>query len=116
MTGTVEFFECVDGETKKGEAQWAFFAPGKAYEDGGAKEKAFECRIAIVAEPEGFSAHAMNLPGAISQGDTMAEALENVTEACRGVLREYIDMGRIPWSDVEIDGQIVAERRILVNV
>jgi hypothetical protein len=25
-------------------------------------------------------------------------------------------MGHIPWSDVEIDGQIVMERLILVNV
>jgi predicted RNase H-like HicB family nuclease len=107
MTGTIEIsFGSIDGKTTHGQAQWTSFSPGSTY----------ECRIAIVAEPEGFSAHAMNLPGAISQGDTIAEALENVAEACRGILREYIDMGGIPWSHVEIDGPIVAERRILVNV
>jgi predicted RNase H-like HicB family nuclease len=82
----------------------------------GGKAKAYECRIAVVAERNGFSAHARNLPGAISEGETIASALANVSEACCGVLKEYIAMGHIPWSDVEIDGQIVMERLILVNV
>jgi predicted RNase H-like HicB family nuclease len=107
MTGTLELFVgSIDGKPTRVQAEWTSFDPGSTY----------ECRIAIVQESDGYSAHAMNLPGAISQGDTIAEALENVTEACRGVLREYIDMGRIPWSDVEIGDPIVAERRILVNV
>jgi predicted RNase H-like HicB family nuclease len=107
MTGTIEIIERIGRETHKREATWTNFAEAKAY----------ECRVAIVAEPEGgYSVHARNLPGAISQGETIAEAVDNITEACQAVLEEYIAAGAIPWSDVEVEGHVVAERRILVHV
>jgi len=107
MTGTIEIVETIGQETNKVEAQWTTFAGSRAY----------QCNVAVVAEPTGgYSAHARNLPGAVSQGESVESALENITEACRGVLEEYLSTGHIPWSDVEIEGTVVAEKRILVNV
>ncbi len=107
MTGTIEIAETIGHETKKREARWTNFTETKAY----------QCLVAIVEEPAGgYSAHARNLPGAVSQGETVDGALENIAEACRGVLEEYVAMGNIPWSDVKVEGNVVAERRIVVHV
>jgi predicted RNase H-like HicB family nuclease len=107
MTGTVEIAETIGQETNTREAKWTNFENNRAY----------QCRVAIVEEPTGgYSAHARNLPGAVSQGESVEKALENIAEACQGVLEEYTAMGHIPWSEVEIEGKVVAEKRILVHV
>jgi len=75
----------------------------------------YECKVAIVKEEDGFSAHATDLPGVVSQGDTIEEAVRNIAEAFEGVLGEYLSDGTIPWSEVEIEGDVVCEKRIIVN-
>jgi len=58
----------------------------------------------VVLEPcdeGGFSVYAPSLPGCISQGDTYAEALDNIREAIVGwieVSREYGDS--VPPADL----------------
>jgi predicted RNase H-like HicB family nuclease len=119
MTGTIEFTDSVGQEAKRGEARWTKFSRGPAYKQESGVEpagKAYQCRVVFVAEEEGFSAHALNLPGAVSQGETIEEALANIVEACQGVLKEYLSTGHIPWSVVEVEGKVVGERWVLVNV
>jgi antitoxin HicB len=46
--------------------------------------------LTVILEPEedgGYSVHCPALPGCSSQGDTLEEALENIQEAIRGVLK-----------------------------
>jgi predicted RNase H-like HicB family nuclease len=76
----------------------------------------YDCGVVVLRETEGFSAHAEDLPGAVSQGESVEEALDRITEACQGVLREYIALGAIPWSRVEVSGDVECRRRILVHV
>jgi predicted RNase H-like HicB family nuclease len=89
------------------DAKFHGFAPGTA----------FQCRIAIVKEADGFSAHAEQLPGVVSEGDTEAEALDQVAEACEAALKEYLASGQpIPWSDAKVEGDVVFRRWIVVRV
>lgn len=79
--------------------------------------RAYQCRVVVVSDPDGgFSAHAVDLAGAVSQGESVEEALDNIGEALEGVIAEYIASGPIPWGPVAIDGTPVCEKRILVNV
>ena len=75
-----------------------------------------ECRIIIIQEEDGFSAHAADLPGTLSEGDTIDEAVNNIADALQCTLAEYRLRGQIPWSRSEIDGDVVCEKRILVDV
>lgn len=63
---------------------------------------ATEFTLGIIQEDDGgFSAIALNLPGAGSCGDTEAEAVENAREAISGVLETYEELGQgVPWRDV----------------
>ena len=65
------------------------------------KSNAYRIHLLItVEEGEGFSAIALNLPGAGSCGDTEKEAVENAKEAVSGVLEAYQESGdAIPWKD-----------------
>jgi predicted RNase H-like HicB family nuclease len=65
----------------------------------------FRCNVRLCPEEEGgFSVFALNLPGAISQGDTEEEALSNIREACSGVIKAYLQRdGQIPWGPVEAE-------------
>ncbi len=57
-------------------------------------------RINILLEPEdkGFSASVQQLPGVISQGDTVIETLENILEAFAASLAVYRKIGKpVPW-------------------
>ena len=79
----------------------------------------FECRVLLCPEPEGgYSAHALRLPGVVSQGDSIAEALENITEAFRGAISVYQEGNQgIPWEQITIDRPARSlERWILVDV
>ena len=82
-------------------------------------DNVFECRVLLCPEEEGgYSAHAIRLPGVVSQGETVQAALANISEAFRGAISLYMEQGSgIPWANVEIDrprGWL--ERWILVNV
>jgi predicted RNase H-like HicB family nuclease len=81
-------------------------------------DSAYECRLLLCPEDGGFSAHALNLPGVVSEGDTLDEAIENIKDAFRETILSYRDDARaIPWANVEIEepeGSI--KRWIIVNV
>jgi len=82
-------------------------------------ENTYECRVLLCPEEGGgYSAHAVRLPGVVSQGESVAEALENIAEAFQGAISVYREQGGvIPWTNLQIDrpkGSI--EKWILVNV
>lgn len=83
------------------------------------KAKAYECLVLLCPEDEGgFSVHALTLPGAVSQGETEQEALDNIREAIEAAIEEYKARGvPIPWESVEIDEipKAAREKWILVN-
>lgn len=80
----------------------------------------YECRVWLCPEEDGgYSAIVPLLPGVASQGETQAEALENIKEAFQGVAAEYISCGdKLPWqNDVgQQKPNNVIEKWILVNV
>lgn len=107
MSVLVQFESNISGFS--GECQWDIFneRPPRVY----------QCGVVVVRDPDGgFSVHATDLLGAVSQGETVEEALQNITEALEGLIAEYIDNGPIPWGPVAIEGVPVCEKRILVNV
>ncbi|MCD4823965.1 MAG: type II toxin-antitoxin system HicB family antitoxin [Phycisphaerae bacterium] len=58
--------------------------------------------MAVVERDEDgeFFSYSPSLPGAVSQGDTADEALENLTDALAGCITSYLDSGEsIPWVD-----------------
>ena len=81
--------------------------------------KAYECPVLLCPEKEGgFSVHALTLPGAVSEGETEAEALANIREALESLVSEYARIGRpIPWGKVDVEDvpKGAKERWILVN-
>lgn len=82
-------------------------------------ENTYECRVLLCPEQDGgYSAHALRIPGVVSQGESLEEALANIADAFRAAVSIYLeDGGTIPWATVEMDrpkGWI--ERWILVNV
>ena len=82
-------------------------------------DNVYECRSVICPEGTGgFSAHALRLPGVVSEGETLEEAIRNITEAFRGAIAAYKELGKaIPWEDVQVDRPNGwTERWILVNV
>ena len=79
----------------------------------------FECRILLCPESEGgFSAHALRLPGVVSQGESVDEALSNIADAFRGAVVVYRENDQaIPWEEVALDRPAGSlERWILVDV
>jgi len=90
--------------------------PADAWERVG--DKTYECRVLLVPEEVGgFSAHALRLPGVVSQGDTVDEAIANITEAFRAAIQCYLEDGCIPWADAVVERVRGSEERwILVNV
>jgi len=57
----------------------------------------------IHEEPEGgYWAEVPALPGCYSQGETVAELLENVREAIGGVLEVMQEQGRQPENNIQV--------------
>jgi len=51
-----------------------------------------------------YSAHCINLPGVISQGETKQEAIDNIADAFRETVLHYRDVKEtIPWGLAKID-------------
>jgi predicted RNase H-like HicB family nuclease len=78
----------------------------------------YECRVLLCPEEDGgYSAHAMRLPGVVSQGETIDEALKNISEAFAATIRTYRDHDKeIPWSKAQIERTKGCEERwIIVN-
>jgi predicted RNase H-like HicB family nuclease len=81
-------------------------------------EPVYECRAVFCPEEEGgFSAFCINLPGVISQGDTIDEAIENIADAFRETILYYRGANeQIPWEDAEVERpKGTLERWILVE-
>lgn len=81
--------------------------------------QAYECRVFLVPEEEGgYSAHAIRLPGVVSEGEAIEEALANIADAFKGAIQAYLANGRaIPWGSAEIERtKDTEERWIVVNV
>lgn len=81
----------------------------------------FECCVCLVAEEDGgYSVYMPYLPGVASQGETEAEALDNISEAFRGVVAVYRENNEaIPWlaeHEVEPIPMGAKEKRIPVHV
>ena len=59
--------------------------------------------VVIHEEPEGgYWAEVPALPGCYSQGETVAELLENVREAIGGVLEVMQEQGRQPENNIQV--------------
>jgi antitoxin HicB len=86
------------------------------------EKNCFVCRAAIIRdhETQRFTALAKRLPGCISEGDTIEEAIENIREAFAGVVLSYLSHNEnIPWEDVlidEVDGTLEKSIDIAVDV
>lgn len=78
----------------------------------------YVCRFIVIPEEDGgFSVHATELPGVVSEGDTVEEAIENIKDAFRESILSYKEAGEsIPWAPVEIGRtDETDERWILVD-
>ena len=76
----------------------------------------FECRVGLICEEDGsFSVYAKNLPGVASQGETVAEALENIVDALAGALAVHLSCGEIPWEEDFVE-EGAFEKRVLVDL
>jgi len=78
----------------------------------------YHCRVYLEEDTEegGFTIVAASLPGAISEGESVGEAMENFKEAFRGLLEMYAEAGEaVPWEEVERPSNSI-ERVVLVDV
>ena len=81
-------------------------------------EKLYECRVYICPdETGGYYAYVANLPGVVSEGESIDEVIGSIKEAFRGVVTTYRDSGEsIPWTmEVEPLPDKALEKRIVVN-
>jgi predicted RNase H-like HicB family nuclease len=81
-------------------------------------EKFYECQVYVCPdETGGFYAYAANLPGVVSEGETIEETVKNIKEAFRGVVATYRESGgSIPWTlDVEPLPDKAIEKRIVMD-
>jgi predicted RNase H-like HicB family nuclease len=69
-------------------------------------------------EQGGYSVHATRLPGVVSQGESIEEALDNIRDAFQAAVQVYLEGGQaIPWQTVKIERPAKCfERWILVDV
>lgn len=77
------------------------------------------CKAVIIrdAETDTYTALAVRLPGCISQGDTIEEAVDNIREAFIGAIETYKELNQeIPWGDVEYSEPIEVRVELLVSV
>lgn len=66
-------------------------------------ERSYECRVRLCPdETGGYYAIALNLPGVVSEGETEAEAIANIKDACALAIGYFLDtQNAIPWSHDE---------------
>lgn len=75
-------------------------------------------RVLITEDDGVYVAQAIRLPGVVSQGDTVDEAIRNVTDAFRETIRYYAENHlSIPWDCDEPDrSPKSSEKWLLVEV
>lgn len=79
----------------------------------------YQCRVWLIpdADGDGYTAIAVRLPGVVSEGDTIEEALTNIKDAFRQAILTYRDHGvDIPWNNVDPESDNAFQRWILVDV
>jgi len=59
----------------------------------------YRVEVRLEQQPEGgYSVYVPALPGAVSEGETVEEAKNNMREALTGLVRSYCEAGeKIPW-------------------
>ena len=79
--------------------------------------RVFTCNALIYQdEGGGYYVLAGNLPGCVSQGETIEECEENIKEAFGGCLESYLEHGdRIPWG-LNMDVGIVPVKTVFITV
>ena len=63
-------------------------------------------RYRVILEPNedgGFTVNVPDLPGCITEGDTIEEALKNAKEAIEGHLEALVSLGKAIPAEVEVD-------------
>ena len=82
------------------------------------EDNIIECRALIVPESDGwFSAYASRLPGIVSGGATIDEAVAELSEAFAAAISIYRENGEeIPWTDDFAMPPGAIKRWILVDV
>lgn len=79
----------------------------------------YQIEAALVREDSGFSVHAVNLPGVVSCGETVEEAVRNIMDAASGAIECYKEDGEdIPWGHVDVEteiGPVELRKWIVVN-
>ena len=61
----------------------------------------YECRVILCPEEGGgFSAHALNIVGVVSEGGSIDDALQNIAEAFGATIEYHLESKeQIPWRD-----------------
>ena len=63
-------------------------------------------RYRVLIEPNeegGYTVTVPDLPGCVTQGDTIEEALQNAKEAIEGHLEALIDLGKAIPAEIEVE-------------
>lgn len=77
----------------------------------------YECHVRICEDSDGgYCGYVANLPGVVSQGNTIEDAIANTREAAEAALMEYKERGSIPWGDFDLELEVTVEKRILIDV
>jgi predicted RNase H-like HicB family nuclease len=77
----------------------------------------YACDVYLAEETiDGWIAHVPALPGVVSEGDTLEDALENIREAlCASIQAYQADGQPIPWKKPQQRHEREAQRFILVH-
>jgi predicted RNase H-like HicB family nuclease len=61
----------------------------------------YECKVLLCPEEDGgYSAHALNIAGVVSEGDTVPAALANIADAFKASIEYYLESKLpIPWGE-----------------
>ncbi len=81
-------------------------------------EREFRKEVRLRRESEGgYSVYVPDLPGAVTEGETESEALENIKDALQALIDSYRDAGQeVPWRTElpeETESEII--RWVVVN-
>ena len=88
------------------------------YEDVQADQQIgkYQLRVILLREPEGgYSAIARDLPGVVSQGDNINDAIKNIREAFQGACECYREQGdTLPWKHDHMAPPADSEERWII--
>lgn len=77
----------------------------------------YQVRVWINLDIDCYCVRAADLPGCVSQGETLDEALTNIAEAFQGVAEAYLERdGKIPWTSGGDRPLFTEERFVFVEV